>query len=475
MKLFSKSLFKRISLLFAGCALIFVACQLSGTETENHSISFNKIYDSLAQYDSVVIALKDTAGHTIDIVFKGKVEKPSDVENLPAPHWDGGKVLVSITGFNNRVMVYKVETGFDGATNKKDSVYVFVYPGSSITSLLRELVLIEGDSITLPTITVSPATLTDKSLSWTSSNPECLVVGSTFLKAVKPGSAQLTIRLVSDTSKVMTIQVTIVVNGRIPESLALSADTLFVATGGAPGKLLVTVIPATAATAVTWRIEDSSIASVAGDGTVRGLKKGDTKLWAISKEKATILVFAIVDVSDPAPVATVRFLKDSTDLFIRGVAEVLQVEVLPKRANPEVEFTVSDPLKVGLVNGSITGLVEGDASVYVSSKENPLIKDTLRVHVLPSQIVDSVRLSALAFKLFTGGESQVLTAKVMPLIASPKIKWISSLPGVASVDGSGKVSPVSAGTVRIYAVSVADSLKKDSAEVTVKVVSRPTL
>ncbi len=461
--------FLRFAILTALSVLAIFSCKLDQTNVTEETVTFPGLYDSLKSFDRAVIVFTTENGVVIDTVFNSKVTSAAQLENLKVDNWDGGRVLITIIGINGDTVVYRVDKKYNGKTDNVDETFIRVTPLSTLSYPMKEIPMLEGDSLTLPAIIVKPAGLSDKTLTWTSSDNEVLVVGDTFIKAVKKGSVDLTITLKSDPTKSLVLKITVDINTKIPESLALSAETLYVATNGAPGKLLVAATPTSASNAVTWRIEDSTIATVTADGSVHGLKKGDTKLLATSKEKATIFASSIVDVTDPVPVAIVRFLKDSTDLFIRGAAEVLQVEVLPKRANPAVEFSVSDPLKLGLVNGSITGLAEGDASVYVASKENPLIKDTLRVHVQPSQIVDSVRLSAHALKLFTGGDSQVLTAKVMPVIASPKIQWTSSQPGVAVVDGFGKVSPVSAGLARIYALSLADSLKKDSTDVNVKV------
>ena len=148
----------RLAVCFCAALLVLSACNISQEEKVNSNISFNKIYDDLAVYDSVVIALKDDQGRTLDIVFKGKVESPSDVENLSAPHWDGGKVIVSITGFNAAgEEIYKIEANFDGKTNQKDSVKTFRFPGSSLSVPNRSLLMAEGDSLPLPTVTIEPA------------------------------------------------------------------------------------------------------------------------------------------------------------------------------------------------------------------------------------------------------------------------------------------------------------------------------
>ncbi len=452
----------------AGSVLFLLACNLTQDQKTETTISFNKIYDSLAQYDSVLITLKDKNGSTIDVAFRGPVKKPGDVEKLSTPHWDGGEVIVVIVGYKGGVIVYKVETQFDGRTNKKDSTYVFLSPTTGLSASITEYQLPEGDSIPLPPITILPASLSDKTLVWSSSAPDVVSAGAAFLKALKAGNAQVTVKLASDPSKTVVLNIIVLDRALIPVSLALSADTLFLSAGGAAGSLELQVVPSNAKPEVFWSVQDSTIAVVTDNGSVKGIKPGNTRLRVRSLFKALVRDSAVVVVSDPLPVEQVVFAKDSTEVFIGGAAESLLVSVLPPKANPEVDFIVSDPALIGLSKGRISGLSEGSATVIAKSKENPLKADTLKVKVSMRQVVDSVRIDIRSFTLYTGGEDQVLKAKAFPSATVQKVQWISGNPLVAMVDGLGKTSAVSPGHTRVYAISQADSLKKDSTEVTVK-------
>ena len=75
MRFEKKSAYKWIPILLSGLVLFLFACRLSQDEKVENTISFNSIYDALAAYDSVVITLKAPDGHTIDVVYRGKVEQ----------------------------------------------------------------------------------------------------------------------------------------------------------------------------------------------------------------------------------------------------------------------------------------------------------------------------------------------------------------------------------------------------------------
>lgn len=448
--------------------LFLAACHLGEEEKVDATISFNQIFDSLKQYDNVVISLKDKDGNTIDVVFEGKVKVPGDVEKLGAPHWDGGQITVSIIGYKDGKIVRNTETGFNGATNKKDSTYVYLDSTTGLSYAGGAIPMLEGDSTNLPPIAITPANLKIKTLKWVSSAPDVIRVGTTGFKALKAGNAQITVSLDADPSKQFVISVTVVDPAKIPESLAFSADTLKLSAGGAPGRLDVQFVPSTAAKDLLWAIHDTTVATVAADGTVKGVKAGETRLLATSSIKASAADTAVIVVTQPAPPEKVIFAKTETEIFQGGAAESLLASILPPEANQEVEFTVTTPLLIELNNGRISGLGAGEGLVIARSKENPMLADTLKVKITVKQVVTSVTLGKKTLTVFTGGDEPVLTAVIEPSTSNQKVQWRAGQPTIAKVSDAGMVTGVSPGHTRIHAISLVDSTMHDSAEITVK-------
>jgi len=416
----------------------------------------------------VVIALKDKDGRTIDIVFKGKVEKPGDVENLDAPHWDGGKIVVSIIGTKDGKVVYRTETAFDGTNNKRDSTIIFQMPGIKLLGFPKEIQMVEGDSIPIPVLTIEPAGLANTELVWSASPPEILTLGATFIKADRAGTAQLTASLKADSSVSVSLKIVVLEGGKVPESLVIVPESLTVAAAGSPGVLTVRVFPSTATSVVIWKSKDTSIATVSESGMVYGHKVGSIGIVAQSSIRESVKDTAWVTVSAPIQVEQVMFSKDSTEIFIGGAAESLLVAVKPVAANPAVTFTNLDPSKISLKNNKVSGVAEGVALVVAASIANPAIMDTLKIKVSSRQVVDSVRVKQKQFTLYTGGDDIVLEAVVYGKSVSAKVTWKSSQPAIAKVDSAGKVVALAPGKARIFAISLADSLIKDSAEATIK-------
>ncbi len=328
--------------------------------------------------------------------------------------------------------------------------------------------MLEGDSIPLPTLVIKPLELSDKTLEWTVDHPELLTIGANYLKALKSGTAIVSAKLRSNPTKIMPFTIIISANPDIPESIALSADTLLLSVAGASGQLTVKATPSTASSDVNWIVLDGKIASVTASGTVLGLQKGSTQLYVVSKQNNTIRDSTWIIVSDAVVVTSLSFSLDSTTLFIGGAVENLVTTILPVQANQKVLYSVVDQTKVSVLNGTIKGLAQGVTFVRATSEANPAKSDSLKVIVRVLEHAETVSISPRSLKLFIGGTNGNVTGTVLPSTLTQKIQWISSNSTIAAVDVTGKVTPVAAGTVKIYAQSQADSSKRDSADVTVK-------
>ena len=467
LRLKPKTWFRWFALLL-GTAFAILACNLTKEEDPNQTISFNRIYDSLARFDSVQIVMKDTGGYTIDNLYHGKVDTISEIMNLPAPHWDGGLVLIAIYGYTGGELVYHMDRKFNGANDESvDTTYV-ILPNTRLEADSLEFNLFEGDSGAFPQIKVSPDSLKDMSIAWTSAQPTLLTITRSGLLAKKSGTVLLTAALVSNPTKTLTFTVTILRNPSVPDSISISPETLYVAANGAPLKASIKVKPASADPSVTWMTMDSGVAHVSLDGTVQGIKSGNTLLWARSIKKPAISDTIQVVVSDPLPVEKVHFPIDSLDIFIGGAAESLWVEVIPSKANPKVSFRVVDPTIVSLVEGKLLALRAGTTIVIAQSIDYPEKVDTLKINAFVSETITSVSIMPDSLTLYTGGTTGTLTGKVIPSSAVQSLKWRSGNTSVATVDAFGIVTPVGAGKTNVTVVSRVDSTKQASVSVVVK-------
>lgn len=459
----------RVLRAFIFTVFLVLACQLTEEQRGENTFSFDKLYDSLSRFDSVQILVKDPAGTLQELIFHGPVDSPAQLKRIPARNYDGGKATISILGYKDGELVYSVDKTYDGSGKRTEANKVVRLPGTTLETSNQMIQIMEDDSVPVPKISILPDELADKSLEWNSSNPDVVSIGSSHFLAKTRGTAEISAHLVSDPSKSLKFSIKVVPNPLVPDDVVLHPDTLFVAADGASAMFKVVVSPSSASTAVTWHVQDTGIAEISESGEARGRRKGLVRAWAASKSKPTKVDSAWISVSDPVPVQSIRFWRDSVDLFMGGAEESLKVVVEPSMANPDVDYEVGDDSKVELKANRIKALAVGATTVAARSKQNSAQSATMKIKVHPAQKVDSVVVKPRTLTLFTGGETLPVSATVYGPTVSTKVRWRSTNPDIATVDSTGKVTPVTQGKARIIAVSLADSLRTDSAEATVKV------
>ena len=167
-------------------------------------------------------------------------------------------------------------------------------------------------------------------------------------------------------------------------------------------------------------------------------------------------------------VSGITLNKTAMNLTI-GASESLVATISPSNAtNKDVEWTSSNT-NVATVDttGKVTGVSAGSATITVKTKDGAKIATcnvTVKNSVIP---VTGVTLNKTALNLVTGA-SESLVATISPSNATNKdVEWTSSNTNVATVDTTGKVTGVSAGSATIT-VKTKDGSKVATCNVTVK-------
>ena len=298
----------------------------------------------------------------------------------------------------------------------------------------------KGKTLTL-TPTVYPSSLTDKSVTWKSSDESIATVTSEGkVKGIKYGTATITCTS-NATGLSTTCKVTVGLVKLDKSNATIEKGTTLT--------LKPTVYPSTLEDkSVTWTSSAKSIATVSSSGKVKGIKAGTATITCTSVAtglKATCKVTVIN--------GTVTLNK--TEAFIeKGKTTTLKATLTPTTLEDmSVTWTSSDKTVATVSSsGKVKGVGYGTATITCTSVATG-VSATCQV------TIGKVVLNTPEFTL-RKTRTLTLVATLYPTTLTDKsVTWKSSDTKVATVTSSGKVKGVGAGTATITCTSNATGLK----------------
>jgi len=375
-----------------------------------------------------------------------------------------GKVTALKAG--SATITVTTEDGGKTATCKV-TVNAKIYPVTGVTIDKISVELTEGD-VTVLTATVNPSNASNKNVYWTSSAQSVATVDNAGkVTAVKAGASTITVTT-EDGGKTATCSVT--VKEKLYPVTGVTLDKTSVElTEGDVTVLTATVNPSNASNRnVYWTSSDQSVATVDNTGKVSALKAGSATITVTTEDGGKTATCSVTVKEKLYPVTGVTLDKTSVELT-EGDVTVLTATVNPSNAsNKNVYWTSSDQTVATVDNtGKVTSVKAGSATITVTTEDGGKTATcmvTVKEKIYP---VTGVTLDRTSVEL-TEGDVTVLTATVNPSNASNKnVFWTSSDQSVASVDNTGKVSALKAGSATIT-VTTEDGGKTATCSVTVK-------
>lgn len=365
-----------------------------------------------------------------------------------------------------------------------------VVPVNTVMLSSSELTVQVGTSNALSAV-VLPTDATDKTLTWTSSDPSVATVVSGIINGVSEGTAVITATS-SDglVSASCTVTVEPLEDYLSSFSLSKSSVSLYV---GNSTTLKVTYEPSDLPIAVVWTSSDSSVATVSDDGVVKAVSSGSATITASYKDTVSVwektckvTVSKQSSSSDSgsqgsAPSTTTPTTVKATGVkldkntFYINIGEVtswkITATVTPSNTTEKGSWSSSDPSLITIDS-------EGNAKVVAKSlPENTLETVTLTykignvtaaaVVVLQDKVdntgdetpgtssgTDLVALgmSQSTVSVNVGATSSVTLVK-NPVDSDESITWSSADTSIATVDSNGKITGIKAGSTVIYAKS----------------------
>src|SRR6218665_1315524 len=318
----------------------------------------------------------------------------------------------------------------------------------------------------------TPENASDKAVTWTSSNETVAVVSSDGLVTAKAiaGTATITLKstnrqTISATCLVTVTTTSVAVTGISVDPVTLSLEA------GADRQLRAGVTPSGATNQnVTYVSSASSVASVSETGLVRALEAGTAVITVTSVSDATKTARCEVTVT-AAPVAVASISVDPVTLSLEaGAARQLRAVVTPENATNQNVTYQSSASSVASVSG--TGLVRalgaGTAVITVKSVSDPTKTAACAGTVTDASVaVAGISVEPVTLSLATGTARQLRAVITPENATNQNVTYVSSVPSVASVSGTGLVRALAVGTTVITVTSVSDATKTATCAVTV--------
>ena len=364
-----------------------------------------------------------------------------------------------VTGKKEGVVAISCTTA-DGGFVANCNVNV-VISAQKVTLNRETMTLQAGFNYTLQA-TVTPATATNKLVTWTSSDERVVKVNANgTVSAIAGGTATVTATTVSGghtASCVFNV---------LEEPTGIELDynvrNMYI---GQVATITPYVLPETATSRdVTWSSSNSKIVTVSSTGMVTALSRG-TAIVTAKTVSGNYTATCAITVGDKVNVTGLSI--DITNLdMLKGETATIVATVEPANASEKTITWTSSNKKVATVSntGTITAVSTGETVITAVTKDGSYQR---QCKITVTQPVTGLTLSFDTLKL-ARGKSKTIKATITPDDATVKdLVWESSDESVATVTSSGVIRAKSAGNATIIATT-ADGTFSASCNVTVYV------
>ncbi len=326
--------------------------------------------------------------------------------------WSSNKESVATVNQNGKVTAVAKGTATITATlsgtDKKATCTVTVFDPADLSVTVNKTTanLNVGGTETI-TATISPSEY-NGTVTWSSSNESIASVSNGKITAVKAGTATIT-ATIAGTDKKATVAVT--VTAPVPATSITLSDLSITLKKGETKKITYTIAPENSTdTEVEWASSDTSIATVAQDGTITAVKAGTANITATVKGR-TVKATLVVKVTDPAteiiPIEKVTLKLGKTKIKVKEQTSVSYTVTPTNATNQNLEIISSDDAIAKVSGSNIVGVKVGKAKIMVISDEG---------EVLAEVSIQVVKNSGSSGNPETGATLSIITVLILAVI-----------------------------------------------------------
>ncbi len=202
---------------------------------------------------------------------------------------------------------------------------------------------------------------------------------------------------------------------------------------------------------LAWESNDPSIVTVDA-GVLTAISEGETKV-VVSIKDTEISVEIDVEVVEKTPTSVEI---TGAEKLVIGQVSSYTAKVFPDIAKQEVTWSVDNSELASIEeNGALTAKAEGTVVVTATTKKGD-VKDTITVVIekpAPTTVTVSGENSVVL------GATLQLSAIIAPDLASQEVTWSVDNEAVATIDATGKLTPVAPGEVVVTATAKGTEIK----------------
>ena len=344
----------------------------TGAEAQNYTFNYERGTLTITKADQTIEWNQQfstvNVGAVIELTATSSADLPikytSTDETIAEIFSQGGKQFVEFLKPGN-VSIRASQDGnenYNGADRVSKSVKVDLLV-SGITLNQNSATLAEGNALQL-TATVSPDNASNKTLSWTSANPEIATVDANGkVKALKQGKTTITVKSTDGSDISAQCELTVI---KLVEGISINITTATL-TEGQSLQLEATVSPELATNkAVEWSSSNESVAIVSQQGKVTAISKGSAIITAKSTDGSNVSAFCNVNV---IKLVSNIVLSESEMTLNEGQSATLTAIITPDLANNKTLEWTSSNESVAKVSsqGKVTAISKGTAIITATS------------------------------------------------------------------------------------------------------------
>jgi uncharacterized protein YjdB len=212
--------------------------------------------------------------------------------------------------------------------------------------------------------TVLPANATNKTVTWTSSNPYVAAVNEYGLvTAITPNGAAVIIASTADGNHVATCAIATKAGGTIVNPFELTQKILSLY----PGQTVALSLTAPQHFNVAWRSTNPSVATVNSLGTVTSIAAGTAQIVAEDVAQGRYDICHVTVTALPGSQTETIALNTSLLTIAQGETSTLKVTVSPGLAGKDVQWSTSNAAAANVTStGTVVGIAPGTAVIKAS-------------------------------------------------------------------------------------------------------------